>query len=292
MLGLSTAATAAVAVGSTALGGVIQKITDEEKNKGTWWTTATFDDGVVHMRDPFVPEGWAQESYRFLEEAHEIARGDFTPPATAWTDRVVTLSVQGNYPSAYGCLSGNIAVFGRTPKIGEVIRFGDDPVYYTIIEVYPDDGRHHSIVLDRPLELGVKDKTAVHKVGTSIHGGRRIERQSAELTIYGVTFSGPLTATWREDRPMIPLQGLDSWGDEHYHKDVSIDIDLSSIAGAEDMGHEVLMNSGCIDEIVLNARESGTYRFRRCYSRQLGHCMTSGTMSYVFTCEEIVYETA
>jgi len=161
MLGLGGASAAVAGLGfKTAL-----KADEPFEAKGTLWKTHDFADGVVRMKkDDLLPELWAKEALTILEEhvqaaklAHFERELQYEP-----TGRVVTLSVQGDYDKAH---NQSVGMFGRKPRLGEQVTFkGSDSVYTVIAR--DGDKRKWQVLLDRPLECAVADRTPVYECGT------------------------------------------------------------------------------------------------------------------------------
>lgn len=301
LLGLGGAAAAATAAGSTVLGGTVKKLTEDE-DKGALWTTATFDDGVVRMRDDslhsLLEKKPSKEAKLACQEmVSDGLHRDFHPDAPG---RVCVLSVSGDYSQGY---SKSMTWFGRRPKLGELVRFrGADPVY-TVIEVNESERKRsnkwHNVLLDRPLELAVKDRTTVYGEGQATTdrkaGSVRRDRHAADIIIDGVTIAGAVTITVREDRPTpqpwLDDHAFDLYAKSEYLKDVTLDIEMTWIQGSGDLSG-VLMQSGCIEEInVTECGKKQGMRFKNCYPRVLSQDTVNGCVTYDFTCEEVFHYT-
>jgi hypothetical protein len=255
LLGLGGVAAATTAAGGTVLGGTVKKLTEEE---GTLWKTETFDG------DLFVPADWAKGANEILEEnmaVAELAHRDFHPDAPG---RVCVLSTSGDYSQGY---SKSMTWFGRTPKIGELVRFrGADPTY-TVIEVTEGKGnKWHNVLLDRPLELDVKDRTTVYKEGSVIdrklHGHTMIARDYAEMCVDGGVIYGAFRLEWREDRPFPYNYGwsrreMEYWRDTEYPLDLSVECDYTAFKGMKDV-HELIKKGEC--DITFKYQDD-EYRF-------------------------------
>lgn len=293
LLGLGGAAAAATAVGSTALGGTIKKVTEEE-NKGTLWKTETFDDGVVRMRadavkldrhiyDSFVikdpkEDGWAPRT------APPPSHRDFDPKNA----RVVTLRTMEE------CLEGHskpISVFGRKVKLGDLIQFKGQDEKYTVIEVIPGkNNNRYEMLLDRPLVFHVDDLTAVFGVGrrSLMRSGGRL--CPGEILIeqggQSVRVTGGLTVSYSAHREYGRLDSIRMG----YEQPLDIDIEayIETISPAVDI--QGLLHSGeksawdtdpcepASFRVTAPGPDGSQYVFTKCYWNRMNQDMMSGAL--------------
>lgn len=158
MLGLGGASAAVGLTGIKALGGVTKP------KEGTLWATAQFKPDHKIPAADIVPDATLNKLVRqHLDEAAKSMAPavDRQIMEGVAKDRVVTMTVMGDYDQGH---AKQMKLFGRVPKLGDIIEFRGRQDRYTVIEV-DSKNRRSTVLLDRPIEEAVADKAAVDVVG-------------------------------------------------------------------------------------------------------------------------------
>ena len=281
MLGLGGAAAVTAGLGSKALGGTI------EEDKGTLWKTETFDDGVVYMKDDALramlekkPSAEAKEAVKTLMADNSVVLDQYFYESPM-VGRVVTLTVGGDYDRNY---CNFIDVFGRRPKMGETVRFRGQSAEYTVIAVEDALGerpaRRSRILLDRPLQLAVEDRTPILK---PYEHRRSLMRSSGRLNpgeimiINGgerITLGGVAAITYTSHYAPV----YDHEGDE-CPLDITLDVKIDYATPTMDVAklmHDRLKPPYFTLVAVIGQDE---YVFEKCYWTAISQNMASATLS-------------